>query len=230
MTCADYRRARTPDQKAERTSLLLQAAAALLDEGTPPALVSLADLAARAGMAKSNVYRYFESREAILLAILADDAKAWAEAIVTRLPDLPPASPPDRLSALLHRVTDETLARPRLCVLLSVMPSVLEHNVSDATVLAFKQGMADMQGRLVAAVAHAIPELPPEAHATWLRHATPLVVGGWPLAHPPDAVRRAVVGAGLGHVLHDLERDLRDGLQLIGAGVWERWRGSGARS
>ena len=141
MTCSDYRRARSPDQKAERAELLVHAARALLDAGTPPAALSLTELAARAGMAKSNIYRYFDSREAILLAILADDALAWVDAIVGRLVEVDPGAPaPARLTLLLDVTLDETLARPRLCELLSVLPSVLEHNVGLETVVAFKLG------------------------------------------------------------------------------------------
>ncbi len=60
-----FRRARSPARKALRRAALLRAAAELVDADGPEG-VSLAAIAARAGGAKSNVYRYFESREEIL--------------------------------------------------------------------------------------------------------------------------------------------------------------------
>lgn len=220
MTCSDYRRARSPDQKAERTELLVAAARELLDAGTAPAALSLADLAARAGMAKSNVYRYFESREAVLLAVLADDAMAWTSAILARLPAVPTAGPARaRLLAVVDVAVDETLARPRLCELLSVMPSVLEHNVGVETVTAFKRGSAAAQQALVDAACTLVPEVGPRGHQAWLKHAITLVIGAWPLSHPPEAVREALREPDLTHLRHDLGQDLRDGMRFVALGL-----------
>ncbi|MCA9688374.1 MAG: TetR family transcriptional regulator, partial [Myxococcales bacterium] len=57
---SDFQRARSDAQKEQRRAAILQAAAALLDEGSLEA-VGLNAIARRAGIAKSNVYRYFES-------------------------------------------------------------------------------------------------------------------------------------------------------------------------
>ena len=74
----DFERARQPEQKAQRREALLDAAAALLAErGLGD--VSLSAIARRAGMSKASVYRYFESREAIFLELLARDYEAIAE-------------------------------------------------------------------------------------------------------------------------------------------------------
>ncbi|HHH28079.1 MAG TPA: TetR family transcriptional regulator [Polyangiaceae bacterium] len=39
--------------------------------------LSLNELAKRAGMAKPNIYRYLESRQAVLLALLDDRTARW---------------------------------------------------------------------------------------------------------------------------------------------------------
>src|SRR5215471_18620054 len=70
-----FQRARKPDERAHREKAILAAAAALFDaEGLEG--VTLNAVARRAGIAKSNLYRYFESREAILLALLTEDQAA----------------------------------------------------------------------------------------------------------------------------------------------------------
>jgi len=61
-----FQRARSDEQREMRRRSILDAAAAMLTE-MPVAEVTLNGLSRRAGLAKSNVLRYFESREAVLL-------------------------------------------------------------------------------------------------------------------------------------------------------------------
>jgi AcrR family transcriptional regulator len=66
---AVFQRARSEAQREARRQAILGAAAAMLAE-MPVAEVTLNELSRRAGLAKSNVLRYFESREAVLLELL----------------------------------------------------------------------------------------------------------------------------------------------------------------
>ena len=56
--------------------MILGVAATMLAE-MPVAQVTLNELSRRAGLAKSNVLRYFESREAVLLELLDSDWQDW---------------------------------------------------------------------------------------------------------------------------------------------------------
>src|ERR1700677_3312837 len=98
---AVFQRARSEDQREARRQAILGAAAAMLAE-MPVAQVTLNELSRRAGLAKSNVLRYFESREAVLLELLDS---AWQDWLVGLQQDLtaavgaaaPPAERCDRL-------------------------------------------------------------------------------------------------------------------------------------
>jgi AcrR family transcriptional regulator len=61
-------RARSDEQREVRRRAILDAAAAMLDE-MRWRRVSLNELSRRVGLAKSNVLRYFESREAVLFEL-----------------------------------------------------------------------------------------------------------------------------------------------------------------
>ena len=61
-----FQRARSDEQRALRSQAILDTAAAMLHE-MPVADISLNELSRRVGLAKSNVLRYFDSREAVLL-------------------------------------------------------------------------------------------------------------------------------------------------------------------
>ena len=71
-----FQRARSEEQREIRRQAILDTAAAMLDV-MPVSEVSLNELSRRAGLAKSNVLRYFESREAILLELLDRATKLW---------------------------------------------------------------------------------------------------------------------------------------------------------
>ena len=71
-----FQRARSEEQRAARRQAILGAAAAMLAE-MPAAEVTLNELSRRAGLAKSNVLRYFESREAVLLELLDSAWQDW---------------------------------------------------------------------------------------------------------------------------------------------------------
>src|SRR3978361_993367 len=73
-----FKRARSEEQRTERKRMILDTAAAMLAE-MPVAQISLNELSRRVGLAKSNVLRYFESREAVLLELLD---VAWLEWLI----------------------------------------------------------------------------------------------------------------------------------------------------
>src|SRR5260221_3040778 len=91
-----YQRARTEQQRTERRQSILHTAAAMLDE-MPVSAMSLNELSRRVGLAKSNVLRYFESREAVLLDLLAHAAGAFLAEIADALPaNVDPSAPKAR--------------------------------------------------------------------------------------------------------------------------------------
>ena len=76
----DFQRARSGEQRDQRRRVILATASAMLAEMSV-AEISLNELSRRVGLAKSNVLRYFESREAVLLQLLNDEIDAWIAAL-----------------------------------------------------------------------------------------------------------------------------------------------------
>lgn len=216
----DFERARTPDQKAERRADILTAAHALLDEVDDVHGLSLNELGRRAGMSKSNVYRYFESREAVLLAILEDDMVAWVTDAVATIPS-PPATTPvaERIDRLSTWLADATASHVRLCRLLAVLASVLEHNVSAERVARFKRHTLTTQAPLAEAMAHLVPELGLDGHLELLRHGFVYIVGSWPLAHPSASVDEALQAPDLAPFRHVFAADLARATRLWARGL-----------
>ena len=98
---AVFQRARSEEQREARRQAILGAAAAMLAE-MPVAEVTLNELSRRAGLAKSNVLRYFESREAVLLELLDS---AWQDWLVQLDRDLADAVDPRRARSAVPLAT-----------------------------------------------------------------------------------------------------------------------------
>src|ERR1700742_1278568 len=88
-----FQRARSDEQRALRSQAILATAAAMLEE-MPVADISLNELSRRVGLAKSNVLRYFESREAVLLELLGAAWQDWLGALTADLDGTVTASAP----------------------------------------------------------------------------------------------------------------------------------------
>src|SRR6266567_60446 len=102
-----FQRARSEEQREIRRRTILDTTAEML-ESMPAAEVSLNELSRRACLAKSNVLRYFESREAILLELLDRAMKRWLSELAGQLAaEITPVAPPgergDRIAAVLTR-------------------------------------------------------------------------------------------------------------------------------
>lgn len=186
-----FQRARSAEQRELRRRAILDTAAAMLADMSV-ADVSLNELSRRVGLAKSNVLRYFDSREAVLLELLDDATREWLGALGSGLSrvniDVPVA---DRCAAVAAVVAGTLADRPVLCDLAGAQAAVLERNVSSAVAARFKRtAMAnlDAAARLVLG---AVPELG-EVRAQRFAGAVALVAGAlWAHGQPSAALEAA---------------------------------------
>lgn len=182
-----FQRARRPEQREARRKTILDVAEAMLVED-PASDISLREISRRVGLATSNVLRYFDSREAIFLELLARESTSWLDALEQELDQLEPSigvAACEQVAAIWAA----TLAqRPTLCELWSVMSGVLERNVTVETVRAFKRGAIARNRRLAALVARRVHGLRPEAAEEVASMSSAFIAGVWPLANPGPTV------------------------------------------
>ena len=219
-----FQRARSEEQREARRRAILDAAAAMLAE-MPVAQVTLNELSRRVRLAKSNVLRYFESREAVLLELLDS---AWQEWLTQLEQDLdaavdagaPPAERGDQVAAALSA---SLAARPVLCDLLSAQAAVLERNISPRVAAQYKRAslanVAALGGLLLGYVA----ELG-EHDAGRLAAATAMVAGAlWPHAQPSAAMLVAYqADPALASMRIDFSATVREVLEVLIAGLLAR--------
>lgn len=155
-----FQRARSDEQRQIRRRVILDTAASMLQEMSV-AEVTLNELSRRVGLAKSNVLRYFESREAVLLDLMDEYFASWLVVLETELGDeLDGSSTPAVRAAQLAEVLSRSLAQQVvLCDLFGAQGGVLEHNVSVEVVKAHKRSSLAKLATMTDLVRRHLPEL-----------------------------------------------------------------------
>jgi AcrR family transcriptional regulator len=224
MTTATFQRARSDEQRAERSRAILATAASMLAD-MPVAEVSLNELSRRVGLAKSNVLRYFESREAVLLNLLNAASKEWLMELTRKLRRGVDLSTDlnTRIEGVAALIAESVAQRPVLCDLLSAQSSVLERNISTESVVTFKRAaQADLE-TFATLVEECVPELRGEGASTFVIYAASAVGALWTASNPADAVVAAYVAEpDLSAMRIEFEPALRQLLQLLLTGIASR--------
>ncbi|SDY05209.1 DNA-binding transcriptional regulator, AcrR family [Amycolatopsis xylanica] len=218
-----FQRAHSPEQREERRRVILDTASSMLNE-MPVAEITLNELSRRVGLAKSNVLRYFESREAILLelatAALAEFNIQAESALASIDPNAPVLERGDQVASAL---TDCLAASPMLCELVSTQASVLERNISTEAVLRYKRDSIRNFEALAVLILRRLPELG-EDGVTKFGAAAMLMTGAiWTHAHPVPAILAAYeADPALAIYKLDFTSTLRETLQVIITGLLAR--------
>lgn len=218
-----FQRARSEEQREIRRRAILDTAAAMLDE-MPAAALTLNELSRRVGLAKSNVLRYFESREAILLELLDRDWQQWTATLPEQLaasitPDAPPIQRGQEFAAVLAHSLEQ---RRVLCDLLSAQAGVLEHNVSADVAARYKRAAIANVAALAELARRYLPEL--GGHADQFCAQAFMVSGAvWTHARPSAAMLTAYeADPSLAALRMDFTTTLKDMLTTLIAGTLTR--------
>lgn len=222
----NWQRARRPEQIEARHDAILASAAALFADHDYDD-VSLAAIAEGAGLAKSNLYRYFECKEAIFLELYLDDVTDFSRRATTALAACGACDDPVRVA---RAVTREAVVHPRMLRLQSRLSLVLERRASAGAIAAFKRELDGVTRELTEAMAKALPSLgaEPASFALVVLHA--YAAGLWPAAHPGPGLQEALRAPDLAHYRIEFEPTLERTLAALLTGLMHASRRSASAS
>jgi AcrR family transcriptional regulator len=207
-----FQRARSAEQREERRTAILHAASELL-EAHPVRDISLRELARRVDLSKTNVVRYFETREAVFFALLNQALDQW-------LATLPEELGTDKdVTALTGAFAASVARQPMICKLWSALGGELESNISPETVRGFKLAHAGHQAGIARALCTVLPELGEAGAREFVAAAIVLVAGLWPFANPSAEVVEALEHPELAASRVDFAEHLARLLQLVMTGI-----------
>jgi AcrR family transcriptional regulator len=186
-----YQRARRPEQKLERRDAILAAAGELaLRDGVRA--VSLADIAARVGIHKSALLRYFETREQIFLELTGQAWQEWAAGLRSALgpagtgPGIldPGILDPESIALVAGVFAESFGSRPLLCDLIAHTALNLERNVSAEAVRRYKLTSLGAVREAAELVQRVLPALTVAECLEFVSAVASLAGAVWQIANP----------------------------------------------
>lgn len=196
------------DKETRRREILAVAQKLFLKRGR---LATATEVAARAGMAKGTVYLYFQTKEEIYLSYYED----LLHALLGRIQALCD----DRTEGLSARIVDALCAflgaHPEFLRLASLLNGVLEQNVSEEFILAYKTRIGTALVATATRLSEALP-LSLDAAGRLLLQTYAMSVGLWQQADPPPVLRKLLSRhAELSFYQIDFATELRKALEIL---------------
>jgi AcrR family transcriptional regulator len=211
------KRARNREAKDERRNDILRAALALFAEH-PYDKVTMAALARRTGLAKGTVYLYFDTKEAVFLALLIDQLDDWFSVLRPRLREMASEGFVDRLPDVFAQTMSD---RPALIRLTGLLHTTLERNIDVELARDFKRRLATLMQGPGQILENRIDRFGPGDGSRLLMRMHALTVGLGQMANPSDSVAEAIADPDLLFFRVDFERELGDVLRMLLRG-WDR--------
>ncbi len=151
----NWQRARTDEKKNERKEAIHKAAFTLFKKNGYNN-VSFNGIASEAGFTKSNMYRYFNSREEIFLNIFADLFEKWVEDCIKRLHKLKQG---EVISNFAKTWVNSLLSHPQFLDLTPILFVSLERNSSYEQLFEFKKLAKNLLYRISIEISRIYPDI-----------------------------------------------------------------------
>ncbi|RKF14493.1 TetR/AcrR family transcriptional regulator [Alginatibacterium sediminis] len=210
-----WQRARTDENKSSRKEAIYHAAFTLF-KNNGYYKVSFNAIAVEAGFTKSNMYRYFSSKDEIFLNVFANLFELWA------------ADFSQQLRALEQDVSakyfadvwlNSMLSQPKLLDLMPILFTSLERNSSFEQLLAFKRLSKNLLYRLTLDITKVYPDIEGEKAFKLLNLCYAATTNSWTATTQSDALKKLYKLDEFQALKPDFEKDLTTSIEIIIRGL-----------
>ena len=171
----DWVRARSDEQIEQRIKEIVDATARLYEENRFED-ITFAMIAKEADFTRSNLYRYFQTKEDIFLELMKQDIAVWRQDILENFTNSTPS-----LHEVAETSVDLILKHKRMVKLFTILFTLLEPNASLEALTAFKGKINEEIGVVAHFLSTVLPFPSVEAAAEFLTAQSSLVIGSYPM-------------------------------------------------
>jgi len=211
----DWQRARTDDKKNERKEAIYQAAFTLFKKNGYDK-VSFNAIAVEAGFTKSNMYRYFSSKEEIFLNVFANLFKLWFEDYCGRLQKF---KQNEDITLFSQAWVNSFLAQPKLLDLMPILFTSLEKNSSYQQLLEFKRLSMGLLYTVSLEISRIYPQIKNEKAFRFLTLGYAATANYWAANSQNDALIQLYQLDEFAALTPNFEQDLTDSIAVIIRGL-----------
>ena len=211
----DWKRARSDEKKDERKAAICAAAMTLFKENGYDD-VTLNGIAKEAGFAKSNLYRYFSSREEIFLSIFSDLFSRWFAAWSKRLKRFHEHEP---IANFAESWVKSFLAIPAFLDLTPLLFLSLEQNSSYEQLVKFKRHSKSLLYPLSLEISRIYPEIANEQAFQCLSLCFAATSNFWAGSRQNDALRKVYAQEEFAALRPTFKSDLKSAVEITVHGL-----------
>ena len=197
-------RAMLDQDKESRLKDFLNSASGLFDRNDYDS-ITVSDICKSAGLAKGTFYLYVDTKEEAFLALTRQQVLVWSQLLDAKFAALGVKPDAIKVAKVLGRSFAEVPQLPRL---LQMLHNVLEVNVSEESITAFKREVASANDTHGEVVGKMYPQLSAAQIQLFLLFCHIALTGTWQIANPPAKVRSILERNDLQRFLFDFETAL----------------------
>lgn len=214
----NWQRARTDENKNERKEAIYAAAFSLFKKKGYDN-TSFNGIAAEAGFTKSNMYRYFSSKEDIFLNVFGELFEAWFEDYNQRLKSLPQSAD---FTHFAKAWTESFLSHLQFLDLVPILFVSLEKNSSFEQLVVFKRLSSALLYQLTLEINRIYPEVQGDNAFKFLNLSYAATSNYWAASTENEALIKIYQMEEFKPLKTDFENDLLQGVQIIIQGLHAR--------
>ncbi len=214
----NWQRARTDENKNERKKAIYRAAFTLFKNNGYDK-VSFNAIAVESGFTKSNMYRYFSSKDEIFLNVFADLFKQWAGDFSQQLSTLKQEVEPKAFADIW---LNTMLSQPKLLDLMPILFTSLERNSSFEQLVEFKRLSINLLYPLSLDISRIYPDIEGENAFKLLNLSYAATTNAWTANSQSDALKQLYQLDEFQALKPDFKTDLTTSIEIIIQGLKTR--------
>ena len=211
----NWQRARTDENKNERKEAICAAAFTLFVKNGYEK-VSFNGIALQAGFTKSNMYRYFSSKEEIFLKIFSELFNQWFESYTKRLKKLDENTD---IKQFANAWVQSFKALPQFLDLVPILFVSLEKNSSYEQLVEFKKMSKYLLYNITVEVSRIYPDIQTEKAFKFLSLSYAATSNYWAGASQNEVLKKVYEQDVFKEMKPDFEKDLTSAVEIIVLGL-----------
>ena len=211
----NWQRARTDEKKHERKDAIYKAAFALFKKNGYDK-VSFNGIAVEAGFTKSNMYRYFNSKEEIFLNVFANLFEKWFEDCTNQLQKL---EQDEAIKSFAITWVKSLMSHPKFLDLTPLLFLSLEKNSSFAQLLEFKTHAKKLLYKISIEIGRIYPDIQGEKAFKFLTLSYAATANYWAATSQSEPLKKIYQLEEFKELKPNFEIDLTTSIEIIIRGI-----------